>query len=340
MRAVIYHGPGKPIAIERVADPTPSKGDLLLKIGRCGICGSDPSMTSGSPFDYPIGCRLGHEFAGEVLEVGKDVTGFKVGDKVACLPHIGCGTCPTCLSGRPFYCTAVRFLSGGFADYIAFPHQSAVPLPQSLSLADGALVEPVACGLRALNLARMSGGEDVLVLGAGSMALAVVYWARQLGARTITVASRSSSKRDTMLALGADAFHSFDEDDPEAFARMTPPDIVAECAGKPGLLNKAIETVRPTGSVVSLGMCMQVEPILPVYCAFKEIRLYFPIAYTVDEFAATARAFETGTVRPEIMIDEVIGLADVPAVIEKMRAGANTRKVQVDPSMDPIHARA
>lgn len=338
MRVAIYHGPGKPIAIERVADPKPAKDDLLLRIGRCGICGSDPSMTSGSPFDFPVGCRLGHEFAGEVVEVGKEVSGFRPGDRVACLPQIGCGSCRTCLEGRPFYCHAIRFLSGGFADYIAVPYRTAVRLPECLSLADGALVEPIACGLRALNLARFRGGENVLVLGAGSMALAVVYWARQLGARSITVASRSSSKRRTMLALGVDAFHSFDEDDPQALGRMAPPDIVAECAGKSGLLNKAIELVRPTGTVISLGMCMQPEPVLPVYCAFKEISLHFPVAYSVDEFVATARAFETGKVKPEIMVDAVIALEDVPAAIQQMRSGASTRKIQVDPTMEPAHA--
>jgi len=339
MRVAIYHGAGQPITIERMPDPEPSREDLLLKIGRCGICGSDPSMTSGSPFDFPIGCRLGHEFAGEVLEIGKDVVGFTVGDKVACLPHIGCGTCHTCLNGRPFYCSAIRFLSGGFADYIAFPYRSAVRLPDCLSLADGALVEPIACGLRALRLADMRGGENLLVLGAGSMALAVVYWARHLGANTITVASRSSKKRETILAIGADRFHSFAEDDPQALDQWGPWDIVAECAGKSGLLNKAIELVRPTGTVISLGMCMQTEPILPVYCAFKEIRLHFPVAYSVNEFVATARAFEAGKVKPEIMVDDVIGLEDVPVVIEKMRSGTGTMKVQVDPAMEPVHAR-
>jgi threonine dehydrogenase-like Zn-dependent dehydrogenase len=283
---------------------------------------------------------LGHEYAGEVIEIGKDVTGFKIGDKVAGFPHIGCGVCSTCQSGRPFFCTSVRFLAGGFGDYMAFPHQVAVRVPQSMSLADAALVEPLACGLRALRLADMRGGENILVLGAGSMAVAVVYWARQLGAQSIAVASRSSSKRDTLLALGADAFHSFEEDDPKALAQLGQPDIVAECVGKPGMLNKAIELVRTTGTVISLGMCMRAEPIVPAFCAFKEIRLHFPIAYSINEFIATARAFETGKVRPEVMVDEVVGLEDVPIVLEKMRAGAMRLKVQVSPSKEPLHAQA
>jgi len=340
MRVAIYPGAGLPITVEHVPDPEPSREDLLLKIGRCGICGSDPSMTSGSAFDYPAGCRLGHEYSGEVVAIGKDVTGFKVGDRVACLPQIGCGACQTCLNGRPFYCSAIRFLSGGFADFIAIPHQTAVRLPQSLSLADGALVEPIACGLRALRLADMRGGENLLVLGAGSMALAVVYWARQLGARAVTVASRSSKKRDTMLTFGADRFHSFAEDDPAALDRAGPWDIVAECAGKPGLLNKAIEYVRPTGTVISLGMCMQPEPIVPAFCAFKEVRLHFPVAYSVNEFVATARAFESGRIRPELVVDKVIGLDDVPRVIASMRAGTGAQKIQVDPSMEAVHADA
>jgi (R,R)-butanediol dehydrogenase/meso-butanediol dehydrogenase/diacetyl reductase len=195
MRVAVFNGAGRPITIERVPDPRPARDEVLVRVGRCGVCGSDLALTSGSPFDYALGCRLGHEYAGEVVELGAAVAGFRPGDRVACLPQAGCGACEACRAGRPIMCAQVRFVSGGFGDYVAVPAANAVRLPQGLSLADGALVEPMACGLRALRLAGLRAGERVLALGAGSMAIAIVYWARRLGAGRIVAASRSGHGR-------------------------------------------------------------------------------------------------------------------------------------------------
>ena len=339
MRVAIFNGPQTPITIEQVADPRPGADELLIRVRRCGVCGSDLSMTSGSAFDYPIGCRLGHEYAGEVIETGKAVTGFRIGDRVTCFPQAGCGTCDQCRRGRPIFCTQCRFLAGGFADYIAIPYQSAVLLPPDLSFADAALAEPMACGLRALRLAGMRGGERVMVLGAGSMAIALVYWARVLGAASVLALARSSHRRDTLMALGADAVCDFDTEDPGALTRALggPPDIVAECIGKPGMLGKAIGHVAPGGAVICMGMCMQPEALTPAVCAFKEIRLYFPVAYSSGEFLETVKAFNEGSMNPELMISDVIALDDLPAMLGKMRAGLKTLKVHVDPTLEPAH---
>jgi len=340
MRVALFNGPDTPITIERVADPRVGADELLIRIHRCGVCGSDLSMTSGSAFDYPIGCRLGHEYAGEIIETGKAVIGFRVGDRVTCMPQAGCGTCAPCRLGRPIFCRQCTFLTGGFADFIAIPARSAVLMPQSLSFADAALVEPMACGLRALRLAGMRGGERVMVLGAGSMAIALIYWARVLGAASVLAVSRSAHRRDTLMALGADAVHGFDEDDPSAATRALggPPDIVAECIGTPGMLGKAIEHAATGGAVICMGMCMQPEPVTPALCAFKEIRLYFPVAYSMDEFVETAAAFDKGRLNPELMISDVIGLDDLPGMFESLRAGVKTLKVQVDLTLESADA--
>jgi threonine dehydrogenase-like Zn-dependent dehydrogenase len=162
-----------------------------------------------------------------------------------------------------------------------------------------------------------------MVLGAGSMASALIYWARVLGAAKIVVASRSAHRRDVALAMGADAVHSFDEDAPDALISAFGglPDIVAECVGKPRMLNKAIDHVRPEGTVISMGMCMQPEPLLAVRCAFKEVRIFFPLGYSLNEFVETAKAFDSGHVRPDLMVSEVIALEDLPAAMDRMRAG-------------------
>jgi threonine dehydrogenase-like Zn-dependent dehydrogenase len=334
MRAAIFRGGVNPIAIEDVPEPRPQLDEVIVAVSRCGICGSDVSMTSGSPFDYPNGNRLGHEYAGEVVEVGRGVTGLEVGDRVACMPGGSCGDCEACKRGQfSFFCPSVRPFSGGFGEYVAVGERSAIRLPDSLSMSDGALVEPMAVGLHSLNMAGLGGGEHILVLGAGSMALGIIYWGRRLGARRITVASRSAHRREIAEAMGADAFHRLGHDDPGEIGHIFgQPDIVAECVGKPGMVDKAVQAVRPGGTVISLGMCPQAEPILAAACTFKEIRMLFPLGYSVAEFEHTARAFESGHVRPDAMVSDVIGLDALPAEIEALRAGAKTLKVLVDPT--------
>lgn len=333
MRVAVFNGPQKPITLERVADPEPGSNELVLKICRCGICGSDVSMTSEGIFTYPPGSRLGHEYAGEVVAVGREVSRIKLGDRITCRPREGCGRCEPCRGGHVLLCSAPRDLIAGFAEYIAVPETVAVSLPQTVSFGDGALVEPMACGLHALRLARMRAGARILVLGAGSMALSVVYWARRLGAGPVVVLSRSSHRDDVVLSMGADAVHRFDMEDAGAVGEALggQADIVAECVGKAGMLNRAVNHVRPAGTVVSLGMCQQGESIIPAHCASKEVRLIFSFGYSKQEFIETVRAFDSGHVRPELMVSEVIPLDDLPATIESLRSDRKSLKIHVDP---------
>lgn len=335
MRVAYFPGAGQPIAIKEVPVPKPGIGDVLLKVGRCGICGSDISMTSGSPFDYPVGCLLGHEYSGVVVELGPGIERLRVGDRVTSMPVSGCGHCPPCLEGRPLFCANLRPLAGGFGDFIVVAERTAIVLPKSLSLADGALVEPMACGRHALHMAGFAEGQRLLVLGAGTMALAMVFWARLKGAAEIRVLSRSAHRRDIALAMGADSYHSSEADDPAELSRLraSQPDVVAECVGKPTMLTEAVDIVRRSGTVISMGMCVSPEPLVAARCSFKEARLIFPLGYTVHDFEMTARAFDTGTVDPEWMVSETISLDALPKTIEQMRAGAVSLKILVDPSL-------
>lgn len=340
MKAAIFHGSGQPISIESVDTPEPGPDDVLIKIARCGICGSDISMTGDAPFTFQPG-PIGHEYAGEIIEVGRNVSAVKRGQRVACLPGTPCGKCDGCRrTGNGVFCTNPQRAQngttgfGGFGEYIAIPAGGAIALPDALSVADGALIEPMACGLHALRMAAMEKYALVLVLGAGSMALSSIYWARCLGAGRIVVASRSSRRADVAFAMGADAFHSFADDDPAALLPLLgrAPDIVVECTGKQGMLGEAIGYIRPGGTVISLGMCQHGEPLIPALCAFKEARLLFPVAYTVNEFIETARAFDRDGVHPDIMVSDVIALDELPAALEDLRSGRRQGlKIHVDP---------
>jgi (R,R)-butanediol dehydrogenase/meso-butanediol dehydrogenase/diacetyl reductase len=334
MRAAVFHGPDKPITVETMDDPRPARGEVVMKVCRCGVCGSDVSMTAPGSICYPLG-PFGHELAGEVVELGPDVAGVKVGDLVACPPSFGCGACEGCRNGNAIFCTGARSRSIGFAEYTTADARAVVRLPQGLSVADGALVEPMACGLHALRLARMAKGDRVLVLGAGAMALSTVFWARRLGAGAVVALSRSAHRRDLLADMGASAVHTFEEAEPGQLREALggPADIVVECVGKAGMLAKALELVQPQGTVISLGMCMQAEPVLPALCAFREVRLMFPIGWSFSEFVETAMAFESGLIRADRMVSDVIALDALPDMLDRLRAGARALKVQVDPHL-------
>jgi (R,R)-butanediol dehydrogenase/meso-butanediol dehydrogenase/diacetyl reductase len=197
----------------------------------------------------------------------------------------------------------------------------------------------MACGLNALRHAGMRRGDRIMVLGAGTMALAVTSWARVLGSGKILVVSRSMRRREVALAMGADAVLSFEEARDAAVGELGGlPDIAVECVGKPGMLEEAITHVRVTGTVISMGLCLQREPIVAAHCGFKGLKICFPFAYSLGEFIETVEAFEAGHIRPEIMVGDVIALEDLPAAIERMRAGSQSLKVLVDPSLEPAHA--
>ena len=335
MRAAVFKGAGRPLAIEELPDPTPGPGQVLVKIGRCGVCGTDLHTTSGHGADLPLESQLGHEYAGEVVELGPGTEGLKLGDKVAVMPVAGCGRCAECLNGEPMSCSGVSLQVAGFAEHVAAHYTSARKLPQSLSLADGALVEPLSVGLHGAVLADLKPGSRVLVLGAGSVGLAAIFWARQLGAGRIVAASPSRRRAELAGAMGADAFEVLGEGEAERInaALDGPPDVVLECVGAVGLLGKAIELVRMKGTVISLGFCTAPDPVLPSFATLKQVTIKFSYTYTLAEFIHSAEVLDRGHVEPRLMISKTVSLDDFPAELEAMRGGAAYTKLLVDPWM-------
>jgi len=333
MRAAIFQAAGKPLAIEELPDPEPGPGEAVIKVCRCGICGSDISMTSGSYADYPAGTALGHEYAGEVVAIGKDVTNIRIGQRVSAMPAKGCGRCSACVAGFPLGCSAMVGMIGGFGEYMRIAAPAAIHLPDTLSMADGALVEPLAVGLHGITLAGLQPGARVAVLGAGAIGLSAIYWARLLGAGRIVAMSRSARRADLATALGADGFEALGEGEAERLAAALggAPDAVIECAGAVGLMQKAVELVRPGGMIVSLGFCGDPDPIIPSLATWKQVTMKFSFAYDLREFQHCADALNAGHVEPRLMVSDTIPLDALPARFEELRGGSNQTKVQVDP---------
>lgn len=334
MRAAVFAGAGKPLAVENVADPEPGPGEVIIKVHRCGICGSDIHMTSEHTPFYPAGSVIGHEFAGEVVALGRGVEKLKVGQRITAMPVAGCGRCAACLAGWPLACEQAQTMVGGFAEYTRAAEASAIVLPQTVSMADGALIEPLAVGLHGASAANMTPGARVLVIGAGSVALSAIYWCHRLGAGRIAVLSRSMRNSDIARTFGARAFELVGEGEAERIADALggPPDIVFECAGAVGLTQKAVELVRLGGTVMSMGFCAQPDPIVPMVATWRQITMKFTFAYGLADFQYCADTLDSGVIEPRLMLSDAISLDELPVKFEAIRAGrAPEVKVQVDP---------
>lgn len=333
MKAAIYPGQGKGIVIEDLPDPSPRAHELVIKTHRCGICGTDLSMTKGGLWDFGPRSQFGHEYAGEIVEIGSEVTGFRVGERVSVLPSPACGRCEACLThGNHVLCQAKPGTAmAGFAEFVRFPANLATRLPATLSMADGALIEPLAISLYGVKLAHIQPGDRVLVLGAGTVALYAIYWARRLGAGRIVAMSRSARRRDLALNMGADTFTCYGKDElseVKAFLGGSP-QIVFEAVGAEGMLSRAVQHATQFGRIVSLGFCTAPDPVIPAMGSYKCVSIQFAVGYSMSEFLYIADQMDQGHADPKAIITREIPLTQLPSMMSTLRGPNNETKVQV-----------
>lgn len=338
MKAVTFQALHAPLALETVPDPVPGPGDLVIKVGRCGICGSDLHMAQDPAYGCRPGDILGHEFAGEVVEMGRGAAGpgaggVKVGDLVSVIPLKSCGECGHCRRGAVQWCAGFGLQGGGYGEYaLARPNQC-IPLPADLSLADGAIIEPLAVALHGINLSGLKTGDTVLVLGAGPIGLAIAFWASRLGAARVAVQDITPFQEQRALEMGADAF-VVDPADPVASAERAlggKADIVFECVGLPGLIAQAVDQVRAQGTIVLLGLCTQPDTFNSFAMLSKEVRLVTSAFFTVPEYIGALNALERGAIAPRALISDTISLAQTPQVFEQLKARSSQCKVLIAP---------
>jgi (R,R)-butanediol dehydrogenase/meso-butanediol dehydrogenase/diacetyl reductase len=323
MRSAIFKGLGEPLAIEQRAAPDPTAAQVVIKVARCGICASDLKMTQvGNWMSFTPGAAIGHEYAGEIVAVGKDVEGLQISDRVTAIPAAGCGQCEACARGDPYGCSFCSYLMGGFSEYTVAAAPLVMKLPVSLSMNDGALVEPLACGSQAARYACPTAHSRVLVLGAGSIGLGAIYWSVMSGCTRIAVAALSGRNAGLAARMGATDFLLQGKDLPSRVAETLggPPDIVFECAGAPGLIATSIDCVRVKGTIVSSGTAVM-----------KQVRLAFSMGYIMSDFGRAIAALDAGHIEPRAMISETIALDALPGMFEALRTDRSRCKVLVAP---------
>ena len=333
MRAAVMQGLHQPLVIREVPDPTPQAGEIVIRVGRCGICGSDLHMTEDAAYGKGPGEVLGHEFAGEVVALGPGATGVDEGDIVSVIPLMGCGECESCQRGELAWCSRFGLQGGGYAEYAVTRPNQCVKLPKTASLADGAIIEPLAVALHGVNLAGIRSGDRVLVLGAGPIGLAVAFWARRHGAGRVVVQDINRHQEARAMAMGAHAFVA-EPADPVGSAERAlggKADIVFECVGVPGLIAQAVDQVRNRGTILLLGLCTRPDTFNSFAMLSKELRLVTSAFFTRGEYEAALDALDRGAAEPRALVTGTLSLDEVPEGFEALKRRTHQCKVLIAP---------
>jgi (R,R)-butanediol dehydrogenase/meso-butanediol dehydrogenase/diacetyl reductase len=333
MKAVTFQALHRPLSFDTLPDPTPEAGEVVVKVARCGICGSDLHMTEDAAYGCRHGDVLGHEFAGEVVALGKDVEGLRTGDLVSVIPLKSCGHCEHCRSGEVQWCAQFGLQGGGYAEFALTKPNQCVKLPVDLSLADGAIIEPLAVALHGVNLSGIKQGDKVLVLGAGPIGLAVAFWARRMGAAKVAVQDIADWQERRALDMGADVF-VVDPADPVGSAERAlggKADIVFECVGIPGLIAQAVDQVRNRGTILLLGLCTRPDTFNSFAMLTKEVKLVTAAFFTVPEYQASLDVLAQGAIELRLLVTDTIALDAVPEVYESLKHRTEQCKVLIAP---------
>ncbi|MBM4349121.1 MAG: zinc-binding dehydrogenase [Deltaproteobacteria bacterium] len=289
MKAVVKYGKGKGLVeIREVPEPKMKEDEVLIEVKAVSVCGSDLHIYHDAhPYWPPV--ILGHEFSGVIIDVGKEVGGWKVGDRVVTETRTGaCGVCYTCQSGFPQACEQKRAYgigtNGAYAKYVAGPARLLHRLPDTISFEAGAVIEPIAiCVTSILERSQLQAGESVLITGPGPIGLISLAIAKAAGARMIGVTGRSSDEGirfEKARELGADFTINVDQGDPvKMILEMTNGlgvDILIETSGGGRAIYQTFEMVRRLGRICAIGISGKEEIPIPYDRGiFKALRYDF-----------------------------------------------------------------
>jgi len=256
MRTVVYYS-NQDLRIEDMLRPTIGEGELLIRVEAAGICGSDV-MEWYRRDKTPL--VLGHEIAGVIEEVGKDVKIYKKGDRLVCAHHVPCGRCHYCLMGHETVCDTLRktnFDPGGFAEFVRLPsinvEKGAYLIPDDLSLEEATFVEPLACVLRGQRIAGGVKGKCVLVIGSGIAGILHIMLARYCGDSYIVATDIVEYRLKQAKKFGADVSINAKEYSPKDLQKLNQArlaDLVIVCTGNPLAISQALESVERGGTIL------------------------------------------------------------------------------------------
>lgn len=274
MKAAVFYKK-EDLRIEDIPMPkVKNEDDVVIKVRACGICGTDMHIFDGDEgaAPTPAGTVLGHEFAGEVVEVGAAVKAVKVGDRVCVDPNWLCNTCDFCREGIGHFCENMKgigtTINGGFAEYCVVPQSQVYAFDESISFAQAAMTEPVACCLHGIDMCDIIPGATVAVIGGGMIGLLMMQFVKLKGAAKLILIEPIAAKREIAKTLGADiTIDPITEDVSTVLQEngITRISTVIECVGKTATMKQAVAIAGKKSTVMLFGLTrpgdeMEIKP--------------------------------------------------------------------------------
>ncbi|MBS3969409.1 MAG: alcohol dehydrogenase catalytic domain-containing protein [Clostridia bacterium] len=334
MKAIQFIEPWSVKCVD-VSLPEINQDEVLIKVKAVGVCGTDLELLSGDMphikngfTKYPL--IPGHEWAGEIVEVGNSVKSFNIGDRVTGDVSIGCGCCYICRTGRYNLCPnrvvvgSYRNKDGAYAEYLKMPERHLYKLPDNISYEEGALVEPAATSAYAVMKARIGLGEKVLVIGDGPIGQLAVQCAKIAGATKVINVGSWDEKLEVAKQLGADAALNYKKDDMVAAAlELTNGegvDTVIETSGNKIAFNQSIKSIRPGGKIALLSFYSETEISAAINNFIIKDAEMIGILASPNAFKPTLALMETGRINVKPLITHKFPLHQAEEALEMVRS--------------------
>jgi len=346
MKAGILYGKQE-IRVGETAEPKISPNDVLLESHAAGICGTDLHIYRGefeSRVKYPA--IQGHEFGGVIVEVGENVSGFKVGDRVAVDPIVSCHNCPACLTGHINACQNLKLLGvdmdGGYGQYVSVPVDRLYALPENIPMKHAPMVEMYGLGHHILQRGEVQPGETVAILGAGKLGLSILDVLCHSASPGLTIISDLQPFRlGTAKKLGADHPVNINETDPVELALELTNGLGVDCVieavghyhvadGQEAPLAQAVKMIRSGGRIVTAGLGEQLSSVHFKTLVLKEAQI-IASRVTLGEFPRAIQMMSRGLLHPELLITSVQPLRNITQAFEQVdRDAPDTIKIVLD----------
>jgi L-iditol 2-dehydrogenase len=327
MKALVYEGAWQ-MPLREIEAPAAGPEEVVVAVRAVGVCGSDVHGFTGSTGRRYPGIIMGHEFTGSITAVGAGISDHQVGDRVVVHPLLTCGTCELCLAGRPNVCVNRTMIGmhrhGAYAEAVSVPRRQLHQLPANLSWEHGALVEPLAVALHAVNATPLQLMERVVVVGAGPIGLLALLAARLKGAGTIIVTDRSQHRLELARRLGADVVVNVAEQDVVAAVHAATGGAGAhaaiEAVGIAPTVQQALAVTRIGGQVTWIGNSAPEVTLNMQHVVTREITIRGVYGFNA-EFAQAIELLASRRIDVAPLIEQTAPLAEGPQLVHDLAKG-------------------
>ncbi|KZM27989.1 hypothetical protein ST47_g860 [Ascochyta rabiei] len=306
---------------------SPAPDSVRIRVAFCGICGTDLHVRVAESFvgNDVAGMVLGHEFAGTIVEVGADVDGWTVGDRVAGWPCIPCGVCELCIAGQVQVCqekigngVGTGGPDGALAEFVDVRADRVFALPDTLSDEHAALAEPLATALRAVRQGEVGPGDRVAVIGAGPVGLMTALALRATGTDDVLVVEVNDGRAEAAREFGFRTCRPEELADQASAVLGGAPTVIFECAGHESALPLAIDTAHPLGRIVAVGVLFETVAISSLAIIGKELRIIGSYAHTTQDFANAIELLAARSIPADRLITGRVALEDATRAFDEL----------------------